>query len=88
VAATLVTVILDRYDGAQRMYTRGTATWTPSLEFPDAADEMLIGMAPVTATFRAGSLPEVIVIANDTAGPQGDTLPGWTWNVSYSSDTP
>jgi hypothetical protein len=56
VAATLVTVILDRYDGAQRMYTRGTATWTPSLEFPDAADEMLIGMAPVTATFRAGRL--------------------------------
>lgn len=81
---TLVTVILDRYDGAQHPYVKGTATWTPSQEFPDVPDQMLIGMAPVTATFRAGSLPSVIVVANDTAGPQGESLPGWTWNVTYS----
>ena len=82
--AQLVTVILDRFDGGERAYVKGTATWTPSLEFPDAADQMLIGQGPVTAAFNAPGQPTVKVIANDTAGPQqGNGTPGWTWNVTY-----
>lgn len=87
--AVLVTVVLDRYDGAQRPYTKGTMTWVPSMEFPDVADQMLIGRGPVTGTWRAGSIPSVIVVANDTAGPQQeDGTPGWTWDTSCDSKTP
>lgn len=87
--AQLVTVILDRVDGAENPYVKGTVTWTPSQEFPDVPDQQLVGMAPVTATFAVGRQAQVKLIANDTAGPQqGNGTPGWTWNVTYSSDTP
>lgn len=83
--AQYVTVILDRYDGAGNPVVQGTATWTPSQDLPDPADTMLVGMGPVTAVFRAGSLPTVKLIANDSIGPQQeDGTPGWTWNLSYT----
>lgn len=83
--ATKVTLILDRYDGAARAVVRGTATFTPSLEFPDVPDQMLIGTAPVTVAFNAPGLPPVELLPNDLYGPQqGNGTPGWTWNVTYS----
>lgn len=87
--ATLVKVILDRFDGAQNQYVRGSGWFRPSLEFPDPADQMLIGQAPVPFAFRSGALPFVEVIANDTAGPQqDDATPGWSWVVEYDRDVP
>lgn len=87
-AASYVTLVLDRYDGAGNPYVKGGGSLTPSLEFPDPADQMLVGQAPVPFSFRSGSFPQVRLIANDTAGPQGESLPGWTWNIAYNSDTP
>lgn len=78
--AQYVTLVLDRYDGAGNPVTRGTASWAPSMELPDPADQMLVGQAPVTATFRAGSLPSVRLVSTDSIGPQPD---GWTWTVTY-----
>ncbi len=87
-SAVYVTVVLDRYDGAGNPLVSGGGTFTPSQDFPDPADQMLVGQAPVPFSFRSGSLPSVKVIANDTAGPQGESSPGWTWNVAYSASTP
>lgn len=81
--AQYVTVVLDRYDGAGNPIVRGSASWSPSMDLPDPADMMLVGQAPVTAAFRAGSLPTVKLIANDSIGPQGESAPGWTWNLAY-----
>lgn len=81
--AQYVTVVMDRYDGAGNPVVQGSASWAPSMELPDPADRMLIGQGPVPAVFRAGSLPTVWLIANDSIGPQGSSAPGWTWNVTY-----
>lgn len=87
--AVLVTVILNLVDGAENPYVKGTAHWTPSQEFPDVEDQQQVGMARVSASFAAGRQAQVTVIANDTAGPQQeDGTPGWTWDVTYSRDTP
>jgi hypothetical protein len=84
VAAAYVTVLLDRYDGAGNPLVRGRALWAPSLDFPSPELQQLIGRAPVSGAFRAGSLPVVSLLACDTAGPQKpDGTPGWTWNVWY-----
>lgn len=89
VTAVLVKVIIDRFDGAQQQYVRGSGRFRPSLEFPDVADQMLVGRAPVPFSFRSGSLPFVMVIANDTAGPQQDNGdPGWSWVVEYDREVP
>lgn len=85
--AVLVTVTLDLFDGSQSQYMRGSTSWVPSQVFPDVADQQTIGQSPVVAYFSSGSLPQIKVIANDTAGPQGQSSPGWTWNVTYSPDT-
>lgn len=83
--ASYVTVTLDLTDGSGYPLTRGMASWTPSMQFPDPADQMLVSQAPVTAVFRAGSPATVRLIANDTAGPQqsGGT-PGWSWQVTFA----
>jgi hypothetical protein len=84
VTAEYVTLVLDRYDGSGNPIVKGTASWAPSAELPDPADMMLVGQAPVTASFRAGSLPTVKLISNDSIGPQqGNGTPGWAWNVTY-----
>lgn len=79
-----VTVILDRYDGSGSLVTQGRASWAPSQELPDPADQMLVGQQPVTADFDADGPPSVKLAANDTIGPQQENgNPGWTWDVTY-----
>lgn len=87
--ATYVTLVLDRYDGQGHLYVRGGGTLRPSLEFPDAADQMLVGTAPVPFLFSPAGPPRVRLLPNDLYGPQQEGgSPGWTWNVAYDPDTP
>lgn len=78
-----LTLTLDLYDGTGNYPVSGSATFTPSSVLTDAGVEVT-GQIPVTATFRAGSLPAVSLLATDNSGP----LPGgWTWGVAFSGIT-
>jgi hypothetical protein len=87
--AQLVTLIIDRTDGAENPYTQGSGVWIPSSEIPDPADHILIGQDPIPFMFSAGAFPSVQLVANDTAGPQQSSgAPGWSWIVKYGSNVP
>jgi hypothetical protein len=80
-AASYVTLILDLYDAAGNQIVHGTAQVTPSAELPDPAEMMLIGQAPLTGAFRAGSLPQLRLVSTDSVGPQPNA---WTYTITFS----
>lgn len=76
-----VTLILDGFDGGGTQLTRGTATFTPSIQLTDPADQEWIPPAPVSVSFREGlASPQVSLLATDNpgVGPAG-----WGWRVSF-----
>lgn len=82
---SLVTLVLDLYDGGANPVVSGSAALVPSVELdgPTGAGSApgLIPQAPVRAVFRAGSFPQVQLIPTDYAG----ILPrGWAWTVSFT----
>ncbi len=79
-ALNYVTLTLDLYDGQGAPVTAGEAAFTPSAVLTDAGTA-IIGQIPVVASFRAGSLPSVRLLATDSDGPEP---PGWQWQVSFS----
>ena len=76
-----VTLTLDVYDGQGNPMTKGTATFTPSVQLTDATDHELITQLPIVASFQvSGSLPTVKLLATDNGAP----LPlGWGWTVTF-----
>lgn len=78
-----ISLLLDLYDGSGNPAVTGTASFVPSAVLTDAGVE-IVGQLPLPASFRAGSLPTVSLLATDNAGP----LPaGWTWGVMFAGLT-
>lgn len=76
-----VRVVLDLYDGTGAEIGAGQAAWTLTSELIDTIDGMQIVQAPVAAVFRAGSLPAVSLVANDSP----NVIPsGSQWQVAYT----
>lgn len=80
-ALNYVTLILDGFDGSGTQLTRGTATFTPSVQLTDPTDQEWIPPAPVSAEWRKGlAAPQVTLLATDNA----NVLPaGWGWKASF-----
>lgn len=78
-----VTLTLDLYDGQGNYPFSGSASFVPSAVLTDAGVE-IVGQQPITAVFRAGSVPSVKLLATDNSGP---VPAGWTWQVSFSGIT-
>lgn len=75
-----VTLILDLADGSGSPVAKGAATLSPSVQLTDSADGMDV-VAPVTASFRQGSYPQVRLLATDN----GNVSPlGWQWTLTFS----
>ena len=76
-----VTLVLNEYDGAGNQVVKGTATLAPTTALVDVVDQMDITPFAPAATFRAGSLPMVRLLATDN----GNVAPqGWMWTLSFS----
>jgi hypothetical protein len=84
-----ITLVLDEGGADGNLIVRGSAVIVPSLRFPDPADQMIIGQAPVRAVFGASGSPQVKLYPNDLIGPQQeDGNPGWAYTVTYDSSVP
>jgi hypothetical protein len=81
VTLSYLTLVLDLYDGQGNTISSGVADFTPSVQLTDTADNQLIVQAPVPGVFRAGSFPQVKLLATDSSNV---TPSGWAWTVSFA----
>jgi hypothetical protein len=76
-----VTLVLNEYDGAGDAIVKGTATLAPSTALVNVVDQMDITPWCPVQSFRAGSFPQVKLLATDN----GNIAPmGWLWTLSFS----
>jgi hypothetical protein len=75
-APNTVSLVPNLYDGTGKALSQGWAVLTPQATLSDAADAMLITMAPVTVTIGAAAQ----IIASDSPGPMPA---GWVWEISF-----
>src|SRR5580692_11628502 len=75
-APTLVSLVPNLYDGAGRALSQGWAVLTPQATLSDAADAMLITMAPVQVPLGTAAQ----IIASDSPGPMPT---GWVWQIAF-----
>lgn len=79
-ALNYVTLVCDLYDGQGSPAVKGTAAFVPTVQLTDTTDHAITTLAPVPGVFRAGSFPQVKLLATDNTAP----LPnGWGWTVTF-----
>jgi hypothetical protein len=81
VSLNYVILTLDLYDGQGNAVTTGVASLVPSAQLDDTTDNMLVIQAPVPGVFRAGSFPQVKLMATDSSNLSPS---GWTWGISFT----
>lgn len=75
-------LVCDGYDGGSSALTRGVAAFAPNQQLIDPVDHEWIPPAPLNAVFRAGSLPQLSLLATDN----GNIAPvGWMWKVTFAN---
>lgn len=80
---SLVTLVLDVYNGSAEQVANGFALLTPTTQI-DASDEMLVVPDPIVAAFHVSGPPQVDLIPTDNT----DFLPaGWAWSITFSGNT-
>jgi hypothetical protein len=81
VTLNYVILTLDRYDGLGNFISQGQASFAPSAQLTDAADQQIVDQVPLPVNFTPGASPTVRLLATDNAGPQPA---GWVWIITFS----
>lgn len=79
-AYTLISVILDLYDGAGALLTQGTVRLTPSAQLTDPVNNLLVPEAAVWSALNGIQAPSVSILATDNATV---TPAGWAWTIAF-----